>query len=134
MPPCESRLRAAGLRPTRQRLGLARLLLDGPHRHLTAEELFAEATEAGVRLSQATVYNTLNQFVAAGLIREVLAEPGRAYFDTDCSPHHHFFHVEDGRLEDVPAGYVTVADLPPAPSGTRIARVDVVIRVEPTCD
>jgi len=74
----EARLRDAGLRPTRQRMGLASLLFGGPCRHVSAEELFAEAAASGVKVSLATVYNTLNQFVAAGLLREVLAEPGRA--------------------------------------------------------
>lgn len=126
----EDRLRSAGLRPTRQRVGLAHLLFRPPHRHVTAEELFAEASDAGVSVSLATVYNTLHQFVDAGLIREVLAEPGRAYFDTDVEDHHHFFHVDEGRLEDVPADSVVIAGLPDAPDGARIGRVDVVIRLE----
>lgn len=125
-----AKVRAAGLRPTRQRVGLAELLFDGPCRHVTAEDVFVEATAAGVSVSLATVYNTLRQFVGAGLLREVLAEPGRAYFDTDVSDHHHFFHASDGRLEDVPVGSVVIADLPAAPSGARIGRVDVVIRLE----
>lgn len=127
----EERLRTVGLRPTRQRIGLARLLFDGPSRHVTAEDVYAEAEAAGVPVSLATVYNTLRQFVDAGILREVLAEPGRAYFDTDISDHHHFFHVEDGRLEDAPHGSVQIAALPEAPEGARIGRVDVIIRLEP---
>ena len=126
----QSRLRAAGLRPTRQRVGLAKLLFAGPCRHVTAEDVFTEASEAGVSVSLATVYNTLRQFVDAGLLREVLAEPGRAYFDTDVNDHHHFFHVAEGRLEDVPSESVAIAALPEAPAGARIGRVDVVIRLE----
>lgn len=126
----QDRLRAAGLRPTRQRVGLAELLFAGPTRHVTAEDVFSEATEAGVPVSLATVYNTLRQFVDAGLLREVLAEPGRAYFDTDVNDHHHFFHVAEGRLEDVPADSVVISGLPEAPEGARIGRVDVVIRLE----
>jgi len=126
----EARLRAAGLRPTRQRIGLAGLLFAGPCRHVTAEEVFVEATDAGVKVSLATVYNTLRQFVEAGLLREVLAEPGRAYFDTDVSDHHHFFHADEGRLEDVPPDSVVIGQLPPPPKGARIGRVDVVIRLE----
>ena len=125
-----ARLRDSGLRPTRQRVGLAKLLFSGPCRHVTAEDVFVEATEAGVSVSLATVYNTLRQFVEAGLLREVLAEPGRAYFDTDVNDHHHFFHVAEGRLEDVPADSVAIAALPNAPAGARIGRVDVVIRLE----
>lgn len=126
----QDRLRAVGLRPTRQRVGLAELLFAGPCRHVTAEDVYGEATAAGVGVSLATVYNTLRQFVEAGLLREVLAEPGRAYFDTDVSDHHHFFYVDEGRLEDAPADSVKIVGLPEAPSGARIARVDVVIRLE----
>jgi len=126
----EARLRDAGLRPTRQRVGLGTLLFDGPCRHVTAEEVFVEASDAGVKVSLATVYNTLRQFVEAGLLREVLAEPGRAYFDTDVSDHYHFFHAAEGRLEDVPSNSVVIAKLPDAPEGRRIGRVDVVIRLE----
>ena len=92
------RLRAAGLRPTRQRLCLARLLFEPGDRHVTAEQLHSEANAARVEVSLATVYNTLHQFTEAGLLREVVIEPGRSYFDTNTSDHHHFFHEGDGRL------------------------------------
>lgn len=123
------RLRAAGLRPTRQRLALGRLLFDARDRHVTAEMLHGEAIAAGARVSLATVYNTLHQFVAAGLLREVVIEPGRTYFDTNTDDHHHFFHVADGRLEDIPAGDVHLTALPSAPAGTQIDRVDIVVRL-----
>jgi Fur family iron response transcriptional regulator len=85
------RLRSAGLRPTRQRLALVRLLFDHGDRHVSAEALHAEAQRAGVRVSLATIYNTLNQFTEAGLLREVVVEAGRSYFDTNTGDHHHFF-------------------------------------------
>ncbi|GAB4176130.1 MAG: Fur family transcriptional regulator [Thalassobaculales bacterium] len=125
------RLRAAGLRPTRQRLGLARLLLDGPHRHVTAEQLHGEATQARLRVSLATIYNTLNQFTAAGLLREVAIAPGRSYFDTNVEEHHHFYMTGSGELMDIPAGSVQVTGLPPAPEGRRVQRVEVVVRLAP---
>src|SRR5579871_2144950 len=96
------RLRGAGLRPTRQRLALARLLYDGRDRHVAAEELHAEALAAKVRVSLATVYNTLHQFTEAGLLREIVVAGGRSYFDTNISEHHHFFFEDSGRLEDIP--------------------------------
>jgi Fur family iron response transcriptional regulator len=123
------RLRAAGLRPTRQRLALARLLFDQGDRHLTADELHAEAEQAGVGVSLATVYNTLHQFTAAGLLREVSIDAGRAYFDTNTSAHHHFYFEADGRLSDIPADGLSVAGVPAAPEGTEVARVDVVVRL-----
>jgi Fur family iron response transcriptional regulator len=123
------RLRRAGLRPTRQRLALARLLFDGPDRHVTAEQLHGEAVDARVPVSLATVYNTLNQFTRAGLLREVVVESGRAYFDTNISEHHHFLFVDTGELKDLPKDRIDVASLPAAPEGTVIDRVDVIIRL-----
>ncbi|MFQ5774101.1 MAG: iron response transcriptional regulator IrrA [Kiloniellaceae bacterium] len=123
------RLKAAGLRPTRQRLALAKLLFGRGHRHLTAEQLHAEAMGGRVRVSLATVYNALHQFTAAGLLREVVVEPGRSYFDTNVDDHHHFFFEDSGRLEDIPGRNVRLSGLPKPPRGTRVSRVDVVIRV-----
>jgi len=122
-------LRAAKLRPTRQRLALARMLFDKGDRHVTAEQLHGEAQAASVRVSLATVYNTLHQFIAAGLLREVVVDPGRSYFDTNVSEHHHFFHEESGRLQDIPGERLGVAELPAPPAGTQIRRVDVIIRL-----
>ena len=122
-------LRAAKLRPTRQRLALARLLFETGDRHVTAEQLHGEAQATSVQVSLATVYNTLHQFIAAGLLREVVVDPGRSYFDTNVSDHHHFFHEESGRLQDIPGERVGVAELPAPPAGTQIRRVDVIIRV-----
>ena len=124
-------LRAAKLRPTRQRLALARMLFEKGDRHVTAEQLHGEAQAASVRVSLATVYNTLHQFISAGLLREVVVDPGRSYFDTNVSDHHHFFHEDSGHLQDIPVERVGVAELPPPPSGTKIRRVDVIIRVSP---
>jgi Fur family transcriptional regulator, iron response regulator len=118
------------LRPTRQRLALARLLFESGDRHVTAEQLHGEATAASVAVSLATVYNTLHQFVAAGLLREVVVDPGRSYFDTNVSDHHHFFFEETGKLVDIPGNHVAVGDLPAPPAGTAVRRVEVVIRLE----
>jgi len=123
------RLKAVGLRPTRQRLALARLLFDGGDRHLSAEQLHDEALAAKVRVSLATVYNALHQFTAAGLLREVVVEPGRSYFDTNVTDHHHFYFEDSGRIEDIPSGAISLRKLPAPPKGTRLSRVDVIIRV-----
>ena len=124
-------LRAAGLRPTRQRLALARLLFDKGDRHVTAEQLHGEALQASVPVSLATVYNTLHQFIGAGLLREVVVNPGRSYFDTNVSDHHHFFIEESGQLVDIPGDRIGVTNLPTPPAGTAIRRIDVIIRIEP---
>jgi Fur family transcriptional regulator, iron response regulator len=123
------RLKSVGLRPTRQRLGLGKLLFESGDRHVTAEELHGQAVEAGLRVSLATVYNTLNQFSAAGLLREVVVEAGRSYFDTNTSDHHHFFFENSGQLQDIPGDQIRVGDLPAAPDGSAVARVDVIVRL-----
>jgi Fur family iron response transcriptional regulator len=122
-------LHGARLRPTRQRLALAKLLFAGQDRHVTAEQLHAEASAERVSVSLATVYNTLHQFTAAGLLREVVVEPGRSYFDTNTSDHHHFFHESRGELQDIEHASIAVANLPVPPKGSRIERIDVVIRL-----
>lgn len=123
------RLKRVGLRPTRQRLALARLLFGAGDRHLSAEQLHVEAKTAGVAVSQATVYNALNQFTQAGLLREVGVEAGRSYFDTNVSEHHHVLDVASGGLMDIPAGMLTIGGLPEAPEGFEVERVDVVVRL-----
>jgi Fur family iron response transcriptional regulator len=128
-PDLADRLRSAGLRPTRQRVALARTLFEREHRHVTAESLHAEAKAARNQVSLATVYNTLNQFRDAGLLREVVVAPGRSYFDTNTGHHHHFYVETDGELYDFPSDKVTIAGLPTPPKGTKLARVDVIVRV-----
>ncbi len=123
------RLKGSDLRPTRQRLALAKLMFEKGDRHLTAEQLHAEAMAMRVRVSLATVYNTLHQFTAAGLLREVVVDPGRSYFDTNVSDHHHFYFEATCGLQDIPGDHLRLADLPSPPEGTQISRVDIVIRV-----
>lgn len=121
-------LRRAGLRPTRQRVALGRILFSKGHRHLSAEDLHTEAGSAGFRVSLATVYNALNQFTQAGLLREVAIDGGRTFFDTNVSDHHHFFVEGEGRLIDL-VGEVGVDGLPEPPAGMEIVSVEVVVRV-----
>ncbi len=123
------RLREVNLRPTRQRLALARLLFAGADRHVTAESLHKQALANRARVSLATVYNTLHQFTEAGLLREVVVDAARSYFDTNTSHHHHFFCEDSQLLEDIPGDAVRVENLPAPPEGTAINRVDVVVRV-----
>ena len=122
-------LQQAKLRATRQRLGLAELIFSQGERHVTAEGLYAEALGAGLRISQTTVYNTLHQFTEAGLLREILADPRRIYFDTNVDPHHHFLDEDTGEMEDIPVDSVSVMGLPTPPPGKMIEGVDVIVRV-----
>ena len=123
------RLRAAGLRPTRQRVALARLLFDGCDRHVTAEVLHEEAIARKVPVSLATVYNTLHQFTEVGLLREVAVEGAKTYFDTNTSNHYHFFCETSGKLVDIETASIRIEGLPQAPEGMAISRVDVLVRL-----
>ena len=126
-------LEGAGLRPTRQRLALAALLVgDGRDRHVTAESLFEAAGRAGVSVSLATVYNTLRCFTEAGLMTEITVDGTRSYFDTRTDDHAHFYWEDTGGLTDAPQGSVAFSRLPDAPEGADISRIDVVIRVRST--
>lgn len=125
----ETRLRTAGLRPTRQRVALGELLFAKGDRHLTVEELHEEAVTAHVPVSLATVYNTLHQFTEAGLIRVLAVESARTYFDTNVSDHHHFFIEGHNEVLDIPISNLTIDNLPEPPAGMEIAHVDVVIRL-----
>lgn len=123
-------LARAGLRPTRQRVALAVLLVgDGRDRHVTAESLHASAVDAGESVSLATVYNTLGAFCTAGLLREITVDGSKSYFDTNMTDHPHFYWEDSATLSDAPAAQLDIRRLPDAPPGAEIAAVDVVIRL-----
>ncbi len=126
--PLASDLRAAGLRPTRQRVALAAILFGCGHRHIAAEGLHEEAVTANVPVSLATVYNTLHQFTEAGLLREVAIHGARTYFDTNVSDHHHFFVEGENRLIDVES-QIAIDNIPEPPPGMEVASVEVIVRV-----
>lgn len=120
----------AGLRPTRQRVSLAALLVgDGQNRHVTAESLYEASRASDEKVSLATVYNTLRAFCDVGLIREVMVDGSKSYFDTRIDDHPHFFWEDTAALTDAPAEQLEIARLPEAPEGAEIAKVDVVIRL-----
>ena len=127
--PILDRLHQAGLRPTRQRMALAKLMFEGRDCHVTAESLHAQAITHRVRVSLATVYNTLHQFTSAGLLREIVIDAARSYFDTNTSDHHHFYWEGTGLLEDIPSDQIIMEKLPSPPPGTTIQRIDVVVRL-----
>ncbi len=123
-------LATAGLRPTRQRVTLAALLVgDGQDRHVTAESLFESAKCEGEAVSLATVYNTLRTFCDAGLMQEVTVDGSKSYFDTNTHDHPHFYWEDDATLTDAPSDQLVISQLPNAPAGAEIASVDVVIRL-----
>ncbi len=123
-------LKAGDLRPTRQRLALAELLVgDGQNRHVTAESLYVLSSGAGERVSLATVYNTLRAFCEAGLVNEVVVDGSKSYFDTRTDDHPHFYWEDSHTLTDAPADQLDIASLPEVPEGMEVSRVDVVIRL-----
>ena len=122
-------LRDSGLRPTRQRIALGRLLYAKGDRHVTAEILHEEAMRARVPVSLATVYNTLHQFTEVGLLRELAIDGSKTWFDTNVTEHHHFLVEDDNRLLDIPGAHIEVASLPDIPEGMEVARIDVVVRL-----
>jgi Fur family iron response transcriptional regulator len=128
---CAAWLAKGDLRPTRQRMTLASLLVgDGENRHVTAESLFASAADMGEKVSLATVYNTLRAFCDAGLMNEVTVDGSRGYFDTRMDDHPHFYWEDTQQLTDAPAEELKISGLPKAPDGMHVARVDVVIRLK----
>lgn len=123
------RLTGMGLRPTRQRLALAKLLFQSGDRHVTAERLHEEATAEGILVSLATVYNTLHQFTEAGLLRSFAVDGQKTYFDTNVSDHHHFYCEWNGNILDMPGGNLVIGGIPNPPLGTEVVRVEVVVRL-----
>ena len=130
LPDFAKQLRLAGLRPTRQRVAIAALLLDGRHRHVSADSLIEEITSAGLQVSGGTVYNTLNQFTDAGLLRRVVVHNEYSLFDTNTDHHHHFYEASNDQLVDIPSDDVILAKLPQVPDGHEIKAVDVIIHIQ----
>ena len=125
----EKLLDKAELRQTKQRTQLAKMLFQAENRHFTAEQLHKEARTAGGTISLATIYNTLHQFRTAGLLRQVIVEPGKVYFDTNTEPHHHFYIEDDGELLDVERSEIEISALPEIPKDCAIQETDVIIRL-----
>jgi Fur family iron response transcriptional regulator len=124
-----SRLESAGLRPTRQRVALAKILFCRGDRHVTAEGVHQEAVNDRIRVSLATVYNTLNQFTEQGLLRRVMVVGAKTYYDSNISEHPHFFVEDDQSILDIPPGELTVENIPPPPAGYEVDRIDVIVRL-----
>jgi Fur family iron response transcriptional regulator len=130
--PLLTQLQTAGLRATPKRIAIGGLLFDGVDRHVTADDVADMARKAGIKVSLATVYNTLNQFVAAGILKRIILDTDRTYFDTNVSDHHHLFYETSGDLLDVPGDSLRIEGLPAVPEGARVRAVEVVIRMSGT--
>ena len=119
-----------GIRPTSQRVQMAQILLTSP-RHLTAEQILAALRDSEGHVSKATVYNTLKVLREAGLIREVIVDPTKVFFDPNTEPHHHLYDVVTGCLTDIPNDTLRIEGMPQLPPGTVADGVDIVVRVRP---
>jgi Fur family transcriptional regulator, iron response regulator len=122
------RLATHGAKPTTQRLEIAEVVFARPQ-HLSAEQVLQAARKRGIRVSKATVYNTLNLFVECGLLRELVVDRDRVYYDSTVHAHYHFYNVDTGEMIDIPSESVSFAGVPSAPAGTEQDGVDVIIRV-----
>jgi Fur family transcriptional regulator, iron response regulator len=121
-------LQGHGVSPTAQRVEIAGILLSA-RRHLSADQVLSRLDEQGAAVSKATVYNTLGLFAERGLIRQVIVDPTRVFYDSNVEAHHHFYNVDDGTLIDVDAAELPIEQLPRAPAGTVAEAVDIVIRI-----
>ncbi len=122
------RLQEHGVNPTRQRIDIARVLFARPQ-HLSADDVLRTAQREGVNISKATVYNTLSLFSRKGLVREIIVDPTRVFYDTNPTMHHHFYNVDTGELLDFDASLLQLSNLPRLPAGTVADGVDIIIRV-----
>ncbi len=121
-------LTAYDVQPTQQRIEIAKVLF-ARDQHLSADEVLARVNADAARVSKATVYNTLGLFARSGLVREVIVDRSRVFYDPNTRPHHHFYNVDTGTLTDVDADQVVLNELPEPPRGTIPDGVDIIIRV-----
>ena len=125
-------LSSVGLRPTSQRMILAKLLFDGTRRHVTAEMLRNEVLKSQKKVSLATIYNTLHLFTKLGLLREIIVDSDYSYFDTNTTNHHHFYREDTRELIDIDESDIQIGHLPKPPEGSQITRVEIVVRTKKT--
>lgn len=126
-------LRAHGVIPTAQRVEIGRMVLTQPT-HFSAEQLYEKVNRSGACVSKATVYNTLGLFVEKGLLRQVLVDPSKVFYDSNMTPHHHFYDVESGELADIEAAEIQIGALPEMDEDVEIEGVDVVVRIRRSPD
>ena len=117
-----------GISPTQQRRQIAEILF-ARSQHVSADQVLERVNQDGNVVSKATVYNTLGLFARKGLIREVIVDPSRVFYDSNPAPHHHFFNVDTGQLEDIEMQQLFLQNLPTPPAGTELERVDIIVRV-----
>ena len=123
-----SQLRKVGITPTQQRVQIAEILFARPQ-HMSADQVLALVNREGPTASKATIYNTLGLFARKGLVREVIVDPSKVFYDSNTTVHHHFFNVDTGELTDIPADDLVIGNMPELPPGTESAGIDVIFRI-----
>jgi len=126
-------LREVGITPTQQRVQIAEILFARPQ-HLSADQILAVVNSNGPIASKATIYNTLGLFARKGLVREVIVDPSKVFYDSNTSAHHHFYNVDSGELTDIDAREVMIPNLPDLPANTQPAGVDIIFRIRESSD
>jgi len=126
-------LREVGITPTQQRVQIAEILFARPQ-HLSADQILAVVNSNGPIASKATIYNTLGLFARKGLVREVIVDPSKVFYDSNTSAHHHFYNVDSGELTDIDAKEVMIPNLPDLPANTQPAGVDIIFRIRKSSD
>lgn len=119
---------AHGIGPTAQRVQIAEVLLARPQ-HLSADQILASVNRGGGHVSKATVYNTLKLFHQKGMVREIIVDPSRVFYDSTTGGHHHFYNVDSGELSDIKPGDIAFERLPELPPGTETDDVEVIVKI-----
>ena len=122
------KLKKAGVTPTQQRIEIGQILFARPQ-HMSADQVLSVVNQAGPLVSKATIYNTLGLFARKGLVREVIVDPSKVFYDSNTSEHHHFYDLDSGNLTDIEGDSIRLENMPQLPEGTAAAGVDIVIRV-----
>ena len=126
-------LREVGITPTQQRVQIAEILFARPQ-HMSADQILAVVNSNGPIASKATIYNTLGLFARKGLVREVIVDPSKVFYDSNTSEHHHFYNMDSGELTDIDAREVMIPNLPDLPANTQPAGVDIIFRIRKAPD
>ena len=121
-------LRSHDINPTHQRIEIAYALFS-KQEHLSADQVMTTVNDRYAETSKATVYNTLNLFLEKGLIREVIVDPSKVFYDPNTRPHYHLFQLDSGRLTDIDARNVTIQGLPPLPEDMETEGIDLIVRI-----
>ena len=122
------KIEESGIRPTKQRRVLAKLLFQKGDRHISAENLFDEVKKEDRKISMATIYNTLKQFTNLGLIREIVVDKNKSLYDTNNKPHYHLYIEDEGKIHDIPTNNINL-DLPSVPACLTLHNIDIIVRV-----